>query len=678
MNEEIPDPPTDFQVEPRQGIFQKIRRLVLGGERNLFDKNIFHSMALLPFFAWVGLGADGLSSSSYGPQEAWHILGNYPALGLFVALAATITVFVLSAAYVQIIELFPGGGGGYLVASKLLNPTLGMVSGCALLIDYVLTISISIAAGADAIFSFLPPDMMAWKFTAIIGGILVLTVLNMRGVRESVAFMVPIFLVFVITHAFGIFYTIFTHAGDAPKIAERTVSDMNSAALNLGVIGAFLLVTKAFCLGAGTFTGIEAVSNGLNILREPRVKNGKRTMRYMAWSLAITVIGLFVAYLVYNVSRGEQETKTLNAILFEAMTKDWGTYGEVFVWVTLFSEAAILFIASQAGFIGGPRVLANMALDRWLPSRFAMLSDRLVTHNGVLVMTAIALGTVVFTGGSVAKLVVLYAINVFITFALSMAGLIRHWWSTRAKTVNWKKKIWIPLVGLAISLFILLFVFVEKFTDGGLAAVLVTGVLVAISWWVKRHYHQTHVLLRRLDGLVRAAGINPEEGNKSSAPAAQIQPDPKGKTAVMLVNGFNGLGLHTLLNIQRLFTGVYKNFIFVHIGVVDAGNFKGEEEMEALKAHIESETKKYVEFMNRYGSYAEAFTAIGTDVVQETAELAPSILKKFPQSIFFGGQFVFPEDTLVTRFLHNNIVFSLQRRFYNQGIPFVILPVRVY
>lgn len=679
MNAEFPETPTDFQVEPRQGIFQKIRRLILGGEKNPFDKNIFHSMALLPFFAWVGLGADGLSSSSYGPQEAWHILGAYPALGLFVALAATITVFVLSASYVQIIELFPGGGGGYLVASKLLNPTLGMVSGCALLIDYVLTISISIAAGADAIFSFLPAAWLAWKFYAIIGGILLLTLLNMRGVRESVNFMVPIFLVFVITHAFGIVYTLVTHVDDAPQVATRAAADMNAAVLNLGLIGAFMLVTKAFCLGAGTFTGIEAVSNGLNILREPRVKNGKRTMRYMAWSLAITVIGLFLAYLIYNVSRGEHETKTLNAILFEAMTKDWGRGGEIFVWVTLISEAAILFIASQAGFIGGPRVLANMALDRWLPSRFAMLSDRLVTQNGILLMTAIALGTVVFTGGSVAKLVILYAINVFVTFALSMAGLIRHWWTNRSKIDDWFRKIWVPTLGFFISMFILGFVFIEKFSEGGLAAILVTGVLVAFSWWVKRHYRQTHVLLRRLDGLVRAAGINPDEGSKNVAPPPPpIVCDPKGKTAVMLVNGFNGLGLHTLLNIQRLFTGVYKNFIFVHIGVVDAGNFKGEEDMEALKAHVESETKKYVEFMNRYGSYAEAFTSIGTDVVQETAELAPAILKKFPQSIFFGGQFVFPEDTLVTRFLHNNIVFSLQRRFYNQGIPFVILPVRVY
>ncbi|MBK9578655.1 MAG: APC family permease [Fibrobacterota bacterium] len=659
--------------ETKPTFFEKVKRIVLGGEKNLFDRNIFHSMALLPFFAWVGLGADGLSSSSYGPQEAWHILGNYPALGLLVALMATITVFVLSASYVQIIELFPGGGGGYLVASKLLNPTLGMVSGCALVIDYVLTISISIAAGADAIFSFLPAGMIAWKFHAIIGGILLLTILNMRGVRESVNFMVPIFLVFVLTHAFGIVYSIATHVDDAPAIAARAASDAQGAVATLGLIGAFLLVTKAFCLGAGTFTGIEAVSNGLNILREPRVRNGKRTMTYMSWSLAITVIGLFLAYLIYQVHRGEHEVKTLNAILFEAMTRDWGKGGEVFVWVTLFSEAAILFIASQAGFIGGPRVLANMALDRWIPSRFAGLSDRLVTQNGVLLMAAIALGTVIFTGGSVAKLVVLYSINVFVTFALSMGGLIRHWWKNKGREIEWKRKIWVPMVGLVISMFILVFVFVEKFWEGGLAAVGVTAVLVAISFFVKRHYRHTKSLLKRLDQLVRTADIS-----NSAEKEVDIPCDPKAKTAVLLVNGYNGLGLHTLLNIQRMFSGVYKNWIFVYVGVVDAGNFKGTEEMDALQVHVKEEAEKYVRFMRRHGAYSEARTAVGTDVASEMMELTPALVKAFPQSTFFGGQLVFPEDSMFTRFLHNNIVFGIQRKFYNLGIPFVILPVRVY
>jgi amino acid transporter len=599
-------------------------------------------------------------------------MGFHPHLGLFVALGTAITVFVLSAAYSQIIEMFPSGGGGYLVASKLLSPSVGMVSGCALLIDYVLTISISIAAGADAIYSFLPPEWIQFKFLTVIAGILLLTIMNLRGVKESIGVMVPIFLIFVVTHAFAIIYALTMHAGEMPTVAVETGRDFHQTASVLGYAGLFMLIMKAYSMGAGTYTGIEAVSNGMNILREPRLQNGKRTMRYMSISLAVTAVGLFLAYLFYQVQK--VDGKTLNAVLFEKMAIGWGQWGSGFVWVTLFSEAAILFIAAQAGFIGGPRVVANLALDRWFPSRFAMLSDRLVTHNGVLVMSLMALGTILFTHGSVQVLVVLYSINVFITFALSMLGMVRHWWISRGKERHWRRKLAVVFSGLLLSTFILLFVVIFKFNEGGWATLLVTGALIGFALLVKRHYRETEKLLGRLDGLVKAANAGAAVPNTKVVPAS----DPKAKTAVFLVNGFNGLGLHTLLNIQRLFAGVYKNFVFVHVGLVDAGNFKGIEEMAALKTHVESEGAKYVDFMNRYGFYAESITALGIDVVSEAAELVPDILKRFPQSIFFGGQLVFPEDTFFTRFLHNNIVFAVQRRFYNQGIPFVILPVRVY
>lgn len=658
--------------------FQKIRRILLGGARNPFDKSIFHSLSLLPFFAWVGLGADGLSSSSYGPEEAWHVLnnplvGSHPHLGIFVALGTAITVFVLSAAYSQIIELFPGGGGGYLVASKLLSPTTGMVSGCALMIDYVLTIAISIAAGADAVFSFLPPSWAVMKFSVVIVGILLLTLMNLRGVKESVNVMVPIFLIFVATHAFGIVWALATHIHTVPAVAAGTAHDVTSTATQLGWFGLFFLIMKAYSMGAGTYTGIEAVSNGLNILREPRVKNGKRTMHYMAVSLAITAVGLFLAYLFFGIQR--VEGKTLNAVLFEAMSKDWGMGGSIFVWVTLFSEAAILFIAAQAGFIGGPRVLANMSLDRWLPSRFAMLSDRLVSQNGILYMCALALAILTFTHGSVAMLVVLYSINVFITFSLSMLGMVKHWWQVRGKEPHWKRKIVVVGGGLVLSLFILTFVVIFKFHEGGWVTLVVTGGLIGMAWWTKRHYRKTKVLLRRLDSLVRAASQAVEAGTE---PVEEPVCDPKGKTAVLLVNGYNGLGLHTLFNIQRMYSGVYKNFVFVYIGIVDAGNFKGVEDMEALKEHVDEQTARYVDFMHRHGSYAEAYTGVGTDVVTGTLELAPKILEKYSQCVFYGGQLVFPEETFVSRFLHNNVVFALQRRFYTRGIPFVILPIRVY
>jgi amino acid transporter len=314
---------------------QRIKTIILGGKHNIEDTTLFHKLSLIAFFAWVGLGADGLTSSCYGPEEAFLAFHGHIYLSVFVALMSGITVFVIAASYSQIIELFPSGGGGYLVASKLLSPTAGMVSGSALLIDYVLTITVSVASGADALFSFLPPVWLHYKLLFAIAGILMLTIMNMRGVKESVLPLVPIFLTFVVTHAFIIGYAVITNLGNFGVVAAATRADIVQTQAELGIGGMLLLILRAYSMGAGTYTGIEAVSNGLPILREPKVKTGKRTMRYMAFSLALVVMGLMLAYLLYRVV--PQSGKTLNAVLFETMTKDWGKGGVVFVLITLLS-----------------------------------------------------------------------------------------------------------------------------------------------------------------------------------------------------------------------------------------------------------------------------------------------------------------------------------------------------
>src|SRR4030066_1353432 len=145
-----------MQMESKPSFTKRLKTLIIGSARSPLDKSIFHKLSLISFFAWVGIGADGLSSSAYGPEEAFRALHGHTYLGIFVAMGSVLTIFVISASYSQIIELFPSGGGGYLVASKLLSPSIGMFSGCALIIDYVLTIAVSIASGTDAVFSFLP------------------------------------------------------------------------------------------------------------------------------------------------------------------------------------------------------------------------------------------------------------------------------------------------------------------------------------------------------------------------------------------------------------------------------------------------------------------------------------------------------------------------------------------
>lgn len=653
----------------------RLKTALIGKSRDLSDQHVFHKLSLIAFFAWVGLGADGLSSSCYGPEETFKALNGHIYLSLIVAAAAVVTVFVISASYSQIIELFPTGGGGYLVASKLLSPSMGVISGSALLIDYVLTITISVASGADALFSLLPASLAHWKLMFELSGVCILTLLNLRGAKEAVLPWVPIFITFVLTHAFAIVYTLCTHLGNLPAVWQNASNDFAASHHTLGWLGMALLVLRAYSMGAGTYTGIEAVSNGLPILREPRVQTGKRTMRYMAISLSATVAGLLLGYLLFRVE--PENGKTLNAVLLDRLTASW-PHGSAltFIVITLASEAALLFVAAQTGFLDGPRVLSNMALDRWFPSRFATLSDRFVTHNGIILMGGFALLLMFATRGSVDLLVVLYSINVFITFTLSQLGMVRHWWAERRNVAGWRTKLAINGVGTALTAFILITLSALKFFEGGWITLLVTALLVVAAFMIRRHYKQTSLDLRHLDDLVGATEL--EHGTRPAAERA-VEPvfDAKAKTAVVLVNGFNGLGLHTLFGILRMFPGVFKNFVFVQVGVVDAGNFKGAAEVENLKSHIESENQRYVNYMRARGVYAEATAAIGIDVVQKATELAPSILERFPNGIFFGGQLVFRQETFLTKILHNYAVFSLQRRFYQQGLPLLILPIRV-
>ncbi len=658
-------------------LLQRLKTLIIGGKHNIDDSSIFHKLSLIAFFAWVGLGADGLTSSCYGPEEAFLAFHGHIYLSVFVALMSGITVFIIAASYSQIIELFPSGGGGYLVASKLLSPTAGMVSGSALLIDYVLTITVSVASGADALFSFLPAVWLPYKLGFAVLGILMLTVMNMRGVKESVLPLVPVFLTFVVTHAFIIGYAVITNLGNFGAVASATRADIIQTQAELGFGGMLLLILRAYSMGAGTYTGIEAVSNGLPILREPKVKTGKRTMRYMAASLAFTVMGLMIAYLLYRVV--PQSGKTLNAVLFETMTKDWGKGGVVFVLVTLLSEAVLLLVAAQAGFLDGPRVLSNMALDRWFPTKFAMLSDRLVTQKGILLMGGAALITMVLTNGSVKYLVVLYSINVFITFFLSQLGMVRHWWQVRGKEDHWEKKLFINGLGMTLTFGILITVTILKFYEGGWITLILTGSLVSIALLTKQHYRNTHKLLNRLDELVTVAESSCPAfpGEQGTDRELQVKYDPQDKTAVLLVNGFNGLGLHTLFSIIRLFGGTFKNFVFIQAGVLDAGNFKGVEEVANMKAEVRKELDRYVHYMRCHGYYAASYSSFGTDVVDEIAGLTPRILERFPNAILFGGQLVFPKTTFLSGVFHNYTIFAVQRRFYSEGIPVVILPIRV-
>jgi len=674
---EIPPPPSP----PTR--LERLKRLMLGGPKDIHDPHLFQHISLAAFLAWVGLGADGLSSSSYGPQEAAKNLGSHAYLAVFMAFATAFTVIIIAAAYSRVIEHFPFGGGGYIVASRLLGPRFGVVSGCALVVDYVLTIATSIGAGGDAVFSVIP-NGDHWAELVILGlplklhlkllGVVMLVFLNLRGIKESVRALVPVFLIFVVTHLFIIVAGVGLNLGHAHEVVQSVRTGLSTDLKSLGMGPLALIFLKAYSLGGGTYTGIEAVSNGLQIMREPRVATGKRTMAYMAISLAFTAGGIILCYLLMDIHYVD-DNHTMNSLLAAKLAGEFHLLGlplgKWFVFVTLMSEALLLFVAAQAGFIDGPRVMANMAHDSWFPHRFSALSDRLTMQNGVLLMGGASFLVLLYTKGATDALVVMYSINVFLTFSLTEVGMILFWLrhETHVKHPDWKSHIWIHIVGGTLCVTILVITVSEKFREGGWLTVVATSGLIALCLIIKRHYRGVFARLKRLDQILEAL--------PTDAPTKPLILERGKPTAVLLVGGFSGLGIHSLLTVLRLFPRYFSNVVFMSVGVVDSATFSGVEEVDRVRSSAVEAVRKYVDMARRLGMPADSRVSMGTEAVQECERLANEVAKDYPRAIFFAGKLIFEREGWFDRFLHNETAYAIQRRLQFAGLPMVILPVRV-
>jgi amino acid transporter len=663
------EPVAETAPKHEERLADKVKRTVLGARRDVSDTSQLHKMSLIAFLAWVGLGADGLSSSAYGPEEAFKALGAHTYLALGLAVATAVTVLIISASYSSIIEQFPTGGGGYVVASSLLGPSVGVISGCALVVDYVLTISVSIASSGNAIFSFLPPSLTAWKLPCEFLVVALLIALNLRGVKESIKVLLPIFLIFLVTHALLIGWSVLSHLGEVPAVSRSVSHGFSSGLTTLGLGGMALLLLRAYALGGGTYTGIEAVSNGLQIMREPRVETGKRTMLYMALSLALTAGGILIGYLLLHTH--PVDGKTMNAVLSESVFGAWRIdglpAGYWLVLVTLISEGLLLVVAAQAGFIDGPRVMANMATDSYLPHRFAALSEQLTMQNGVLLMGIAAMAMLLYTKGNIQTLVFMYSINVFLTFTLSQLGMTRFWLA-RPRETGRRRHLGMHLVALLLCASILVITLLERFLQGGWVTVVITTLFVLLCYAIHRHYQNAREGLRQLDDILGSLPATAEPSRDSL--------DPRAPTAVLLVSSFGGFGVHTMLSILRFFPGLYKQFVFVSVAVVDSGSFKGKEEIEALQGNTEEDLAKYVDVARRLGFPAESVSTIGIEVVSEAAELCQRVARIYPKATIFTGKLVFKRETFFHRLLHNETSMIIQRRLQWVGVPMVVLPIR--
>ena len=651
-----------------------VKRALLGAPLDPFHSDTRKHMALITFFAWVGIGADGLSSANYGPEEAFLALAGHTHLAVWLALATAFTVFLIAAAYTQVIELFPNGGGGYRVASSLLGPKTGLVAGGALLIDYVLTIAISIASGVDALFSLLPVAFQDYKLLVALSIAGLLTYMNLRGMKESVRTLLPIFLGFVVTHAFLVIAGMFSHSEGLHTLLPTAISETHTMADNIGWFAVLALFFKAFSLGGGTYTGLEAVSNSISSLAEPRIRTGKATMWAIAFSLAFMAAGIIAMYLLWDVHKVEGET--LNATAFKMITAHWQLFGfnisHGFVAVSLVFAAGLLFVAANTGFIAGPCVMASLAVDRWMPHMFSALSSRLVTKNGVMVMGVMALGALWLTNGEVGVLVVMYSINVFLTFSLSLAGVTRQRWRERRNPRSWHK-LFIAFLGFIVCFTILITTLLEKFTSGAWKTVLVTGIVIAIGLAIRRHYERVRVRMAQIERELGEAMFSKTTRELPEKPRM----DPREPTAVFLVGDSSACGMHTFLWVQRLFPGVFKNFVFASVGEIDTEEFSDEARWHALRRDTKSMLKKYIDFCTARGLPATYYHDYGTDVIETVTRLSERISADFPRAVFFAAKLIFEKENMVTQILHNQTAYMLQKKLHNKGQNLIIMPMKI-
>jgi hypothetical protein len=388
-------------------------------------------------------------------------------------------------------------------------------------------------------------------------------------------------------------------------------------------------------------------------------------MLYLAVSLAITASGLLFCYALFDIKPASG--RTLNSILADSTFSGW-YLGGVLAFVTILSEGALLVVGAQSGFAGGPSIMANMAKDSWLPRRFSALSERLTMQNGVLLMGAASLAILLYTKGSVTALVVMYSINVFLDFTLSQFGMSKFFFQNRKMDTDWAKRIVIHLIGLILCATILIVTVYEKFGEGGWITLLITSTLIGLCYLIRSHYLKVRKGVRQLEEIL------------SSLPSGQSfngEPlDPNERTAILLVSGYNGFGLHSWLSVFKEFPKLYRNFVFVSVAEIDSGAFKGASEIEALKSSIAEQLAKYVKLARSYGYAADYRMDVGTDVVESATHLCQEIVQEFPKSTVFTGKLVFRQETAFQKILHNETAFAIQRRLQWEGITTVILPIR--
>jgi len=435
-------------------------------------------------------GLDALSSAAYGPEAALSLLIPLGLLGVHYIVpisAAIITLLVIVYfSYRQTIAAYPSGGGSYTVARFNLGAPAGLLAAAALLADYILTAAVGISAGVGALISAVP-SLLPHTVSLCVGILIVITILNLRGVREAgTAFAIPTYLfvgTILITIAGGIVRVLVSGGHPTPAVALPPAPPVTAAV-------SYWLLLKVFASGCTALTGVEAVSNGVKAFKEPTVKNAQRTLTVIIFLLAVMLAGISYLVRVYGIAATDPGAPGYQSVLSLLTGAVFGK--GVFYYLTMGSILVVLSLSANTAFADFPRLCRAIAQNNYLPHVFGYRGRRLVYTYGIVILAALCGGVLILFGGVTDRLIPLYAVGAFLAFTLSQAGMVMHWW--RRRGTHWLKSTLVNGLGAMVTGVTTCVVLVAKFVEGAWITLLFIPVTITLFTVVRRHYHAVKMM----------------------------------------------------------------------------------------------------------------------------------------------------------------------------------------
>ena len=472
---------TEEALEPEGVVARGLDRVrsIMFGRRLSTEQE--HEERLTKVTGLAIFASDNISSSAYATEETMRALALAGAGALALTMPLTVAIVIILAivvtSYLQVIKAYPQGGGSYVVASENLGTLPGLVAAAALLVDYILTVSVSVAGGVLAITSAVP-SLDPYKVTIGVSFIVLLTIGNLRGIREAgVMFAGPTYL-YVASVVGVLLYGLYRFAtGDLPAPVAPPVAVQQTE-----LLGAFLIL-RAFSSGSVALTGTEAVANGVPAFRRPEARNAQVVLVAMGTLFGTLFLGISFLATRIGLQPDASETQSVLSMITRSLVGD-GWY----FYLVQISTTVILTLAANTSFSGFPRLASILAVDRFMPRQFAQRGDRLAYSFGIIVLAALSAALLALYQGSVNGLIPLYTIGVFIAFTLSQAGLVRFWLRGRAR--GWRFSAAINALGAVATGVVAVVVAATKFALGAWLVLAVMPVLVYLMWRVHRHYRR--------------------------------------------------------------------------------------------------------------------------------------------------------------------------------------------